>query len=52
MIELVAPFGGQDEMILDLAKHVFPGEPFKFHQLGEGGAREVVTYSDHVETSH
>ena len=52
MIELVAPFGGLDEMIADLGKAVFANEPFKFHRLCEQGAREVVTYDDHLVRTH
>lgn len=48
MIELVAPFGGQDEMIADLASAVFPDEAFKFHRLGQGGQREVVSFDEHL----
>ncbi len=52
MIELVAPFGGQDEMIADLGKAVFANEPFKFHRLNEQGAREVVCYDAHLIKTH
>ena len=48
MIELVAPFGGQDEMIADLAKAVFANEAFKFHRLNEAGQREVTEYRAHI----
>jgi cytolysin-activating lysine-acyltransferase len=48
LIELVAPFGGQDELLADFAAAIFPNETFKMHRIGEGGAREVVTYDAHI----
>lgn len=42
LIELVAPFGGQEEILADLAVSVFKGETFKFHHLKDG-QRTVAT---------
>jgi len=42
LIELVAPFGAQDEIIADLSKSVFNDKPFHFHMAGPNG-REVKT---------
>jgi cytolysin-activating lysine-acyltransferase len=44
LIELVAPFGGQDAMLADLARNVFPGRNFKFHMATPQGERVVRTY--------
>jgi len=44
LMELVAPFGGQDEILADLAASVFPGKSFKFHTVGADGQRQVVSY--------
>ena len=49
MIELVAPFGAQDEMIKDLAHSVFPDESFRFHKLNADGERVVVDYDAHIQ---
>lgn len=44
VIEMVAPFGGQDEMLADVAAVVFEGKPFKYLRTGPAGA-EVVTHA-------
>jgi cytolysin-activating lysine-acyltransferase len=44
LIELVAPFGAQDEILVDLSRNVFPDRAFKFHRLGANGQREVATF--------
>lgn len=44
LIELVAPFGAQDEILADLSKSVFEGKPFKFHTATPEGQRVVKTY--------
>lgn len=44
LIELVAPFGAQDEILADLSLSVFNGRPFKFHTVGVDGQRVVKTY--------
>lgn len=41
LIELVAPFGAQDEILQDLATSVFNGEPFKYHTTAPDGQRVV-----------
>jgi cytolysin-activating lysine-acyltransferase len=42
LIELIAPFGAQDEIIADLQQNVFGAEGFKFHMTGPDGVRRVV----------
>lgn len=44
LIELVAPFGGHDEILADLSTSVFGGKSFKFHTMGPDGQRIVKTY--------
>lgn len=49
LIELVAPFGGQDEMLADLAANVFPGTGFKFHRVDAAGNRVVETFKGRLD---
>lgn len=44
LIELVAPFGAQDEILADLSRTVFGGETFKYHTTTADGQRVVATY--------
>lgn len=44
LIELVAPFGGQDEILADLSASVFNGKAFSFHTAAPDGQRIVKTY--------
>lgn len=44
LIELVAPFGGQDEILADLSQSVFNNRPFRFHAATPDGQRVVRTY--------
>nr|WP_313521521.1 toxin-activating lysine-acyltransferase [Brevundimonas diminuta] len=44
LIELVAPFGAQEEILADLSLSVFNGMPFKFHAVGADGQRVVKIY--------
>ncbi|GAB5457605.1 MAG: hypothetical protein Hens3KO_06350 [Henriciella sp.] len=44
LIELVAPFGGQQEMMADLSAALFPNEAYNYHQVGPDGSREVVQF--------
>jgi len=44
LIEMVAPFGAQDEIMTDFAAHIFPGQPFKYHRVTADGTREVATW--------
>jgi len=44
LMEVVAPFGGQDEILQDLSKTVFAGKPFKFHHTTPQGARTVAVF--------
>ncbi|GLK48315.1 hypothetical protein GCM10017620_12880 [Brevundimonas intermedia] len=44
LIELVAPFGGQDEILADLSNSVFGGKPFSFHTATPDGQRVVKVY--------
>jgi len=48
LIELVAPFGGVDEILSDLSSSIFADKPFKYHHLNEAGARVVSTYEKPV----
>jgi len=43
LIELVTPFGAQDEILVDLSSSVFNDKPFNFHMAGTNG-REVKTF--------
>lgn len=42
LIELVSPFGAQDEIMIDLQSSVFAGKTFKFHRINPQGIREVA----------
>ncbi|GGH05240.1 hypothetical protein GCM10007420_22140 [Glycocaulis albus] len=44
IIEVVAPFGGHEEILQDVAQHIFPGETFKYHRVNETGQREVAEH--------
>ena len=44
LIELVTPFGAQDEILVDLCSSVFDNKPFNFHMAGPNG-REVKTFN-------
>lgn len=44
LIELVAPFGAHDEILLDLSSSIFGSKPFKFHRASADGGRTVATY--------
>lgn len=44
LIELISPFGAQDEILADLHKVVFGGQPFKFHHTTSDGKRTVSSY--------
>ncbi|MFN3727339.1 MAG: toxin-activating lysine-acyltransferase [Allosphingosinicella sp.] len=44
LIEMVAPFGGQEEMLADVAATIFQGKPFKYQKTGPDGRPEVVTH--------
>lgn len=43
LIEMVAPFGGQDEMLADVTTSIFKGRSFKYQVTGPKGI-EVVTH--------
>lgn len=43
LIELISPFGAQEEILADLSKAVFNAEPFNFHMSSDQG-RVVKTY--------
>jgi cytolysin-activating lysine-acyltransferase len=51
LIELVAPFGGQEEILADLSASVFGGKPFSFHTVTPEGQRVVKTYEPIDATS-
>ncbi len=38
LVDIVAPYGGQDEMIKDLKEKVFPNQEIKFLAVAEGNA--------------
>lgn len=44
LIEMVAPFGAQDEMLADAAATIFKGKSFKYQITGQNGV-EVVTHN-------
>lgn len=44
LIELIDPFGAQDEILADLSKTVFGGKPFSFHTATPDGQRVVKVY--------
>ncbi|MFM8754615.1 MAG: toxin-activating lysine-acyltransferase [Phenylobacterium sp.] len=46
LMELVAPFGGHDEILKDLSVNLFGGRPFKFHAVGSDGQRRIQIYMD------
>lgn len=48
LIEMVSPFGGQDEMLADMAATVFKGKSFKYHRTGPNGPEVVL----HNPTTH
>lgn len=45
LIELVAPFGGEAEIMADLKNSIFAGKTFKFHRSTPQGGRVVETVS-------
>lgn len=45
LMELVAPFGAQDEILEDLSTNVFPGRSFKYHRTSAERQREVAVYA-------
>lgn len=47
LVEMVAPFGGQDEILADCARTVFGGKPFKYQRTGPDGA-EIVEHPGQV----
>jgi len=48
LIDMVAPFGGQEEMLADCAASIFNGKPFKY-QIATPTGVEIVT---HNPTAH
>jgi hypothetical protein len=44
VVEVVAPFGGAEEMVKDLKANVHPGRETKFLAVGRDGKREVKTW--------
>ena len=51
LIELVAPFGAQEEIFIDLSKSIFTGRPFKFHRINAQGQREVAIWDPETATA-
>jgi cytolysin-activating lysine-acyltransferase len=48
LIEVVAPFGGHDEILADMSKNIFAGETFKYHSVNDAGQRVVLEHSPDV----
>jgi cytolysin-activating lysine-acyltransferase len=46
LVELIAPFGAQEEILRDLAANVFKDRLFKFHIVGKDGQRKVMSSRD------
>lgn len=44
LIELIAPFGGVEEILQDFSANIFPGKSFKYHRVSSDGRREVADY--------
>lgn len=42
LLEMVSPFGGQEEMLAEAASTIFAGKPFKYQRPGPNGAEVVV----------
>ncbi len=51
LIELVAPFGAQDEIMADLKAGIFAGKTFRFHSLNAQGQRVVTTVEPAAATA-
>lgn len=49
LIELIAPFGGQEEILKDLSSEISKGKPFTFHTTTPQG-RVVKTWPENTET--
>jgi cytolysin-activating lysine-acyltransferase len=49
LIELIAPFGAQEEILRDLAANVFKEREFKFHMTGPDGKRGVMKSSEIIQ---
>ena len=45
LIELIAPFGGQEEILKDLSSEIFKDKPFTFHTTTPQG-RVVKTWPE------
>lgn len=44
LIEMVAPFGAQEEIMVDFSANIFPGQSFKYHRVSAEGVREVAVW--------
>lgn len=44
LIEMVAPFGAQDEIMADFSANIFPGEAFKYQRVTPQGSREIARW--------
>lgn len=42
LVELIAPFGGAEEMLADLQTNVFKDQSFKLHRTGPDGLRATI----------
>lgn len=45
LIELVAPFGGHEEILADLSAAIFPKSAFNYHRVDSDGKRVVATHA-------
>lgn len=44
LVELIAPFGGQEEMLADFSASIFPNDAFNYHHVTQDGVRDVASY--------
>jgi cytolysin-activating lysine-acyltransferase len=45
LVDLVAPFGGEAEILEDLFHSIFKDQPFQYLRMKSDGGREVVIYT-------
>ena len=52
LIELIAPFGAQEEIMADFALNIYPDKSFKYHRVTDSGEREVAVFEPLVVAGH